>query len=122
MWKKNIYITYQIFIGIIPTFSEIFIQIDKVWPQLQPKMWSEAILRIYTSLENFIIDSLQKCILEASIDCQEYPMLIERWNCPQMNVQSINGSLQSAFLEAVNDKMVQTCVNSENGLGSRFRL
>ena len=30
--------------------------------------------------------------------------------------------LQNAFLEAVNDKMVQTCVNSENGLGSRFRL
>ena len=49
-------------------------------------------------------------------------MLIERWNCPQMNVQSINGSLRNAFLEAVNDKMVQTCVNSENGLKSHFTL
>ena len=48
--------------------------------------------------------------------------LIERLNCSQLNVQSVNGSLQNAFLEAVNDKMVQTCVNSENGLGSRFRL
>ena len=57
-----------ILIGIIPTFSENFIQIDKVWPQLQPKTLSEAILRIYTSLDHFIIDSLQKCILEAAID------------------------------------------------------
>ena len=65
-WRK-----LQILIGIIPTFSEDFIQIDKVWPQLQPKTWSEAILRIYTSLDHFIIDSLQECILEATIDCQE---------------------------------------------------
>ena len=49
-------------------------------------------------------------------------ILIERWICPQLNVQSIKGSLQNAFLEAVNDKMVQTCVHSENGLGSHFRL
>ena len=42
-----------------------------MWPQLQSKTWSEAILRIYTSLDHFIIDSLQKCILEATIDCQE---------------------------------------------------
>jgi hypothetical protein len=61
-------IKYEILIGIIPIFSEKFIQIDKVWPQLQPKMWSEAILRIYTSLDHFIIDSLQKWILEAAID------------------------------------------------------
>ena len=33
----------QILIGIIPTFSENFNQIDQVWPQLQPKTWSEAI-------------------------------------------------------------------------------
>ena len=58
----------QILIGIILTFSKNFIQINQVWPQLQPKMWSEAILRIYTSLDHFIIDSLQKCILEAAID------------------------------------------------------
>ena len=50
------------------TFSENFIQIDKVWPQLQPKTWSEANLRIYKNLDHFIIDSLQKCILEAAID------------------------------------------------------
>ena len=61
-------IIYEILIGIIPTFSENLIQIDKVLPQLQPKTWSEAILRIYTSLDHFIIDSLQKCILEAAID------------------------------------------------------
>ena len=67
MWLKNCR-KLQILIGIIPTFSENFIQIDKVWPQLQPKTWSEAILRIYTSLDHFIIDSLQKCISEAAID------------------------------------------------------
>ena len=39
-----------------------------------------------------------------------------------MNVQSINGSLQNAFLEAVNDKMVQTCVNSENSLESHLKI
>ena len=61
-------IKYQILIGIIPTFSENFIQIDKVWPRLQPKTWSEAILRMYTSLDHFSIDSLKKLILEAAID------------------------------------------------------
>ena len=50
------------------TFSENFIQINQVWPQLQPKSWSKAILRMYKSLHHFIIDSLQKCILEAAID------------------------------------------------------
>ena len=58
----------QILIGIIPTFSENFIQINQVWPQLQPKTWSEAILKMYKSLHHFIIDSLQKCILEACIN------------------------------------------------------
>ena len=62
-WRK-----LQILIGIIPTFSENFIQIIQVWPQLQPKTWSEAILRIYKSLHHFIFDSLQKYILEAAID------------------------------------------------------
>ena len=46
-----------------------------MWPQLQPKTWSEAILRIYKSAHHFIIDSLQKCILEAVIDCLE----IQSW-------------------------------------------
>ena len=40
---------YQILIGIIPTFSENFIQIN-------------------VGLDHFIIDSLQKWILEAAID------------------------------------------------------
>ena len=35
---------------------------------LQPKMWSEAIFRIYSSLDHFIVDSLQTCLLEAAID------------------------------------------------------
>ena len=65
--KKNC-ITYQIFIGIIPTFSENFTQFNQVWPQIWPQMWSEANLRIYTSLDCFIIDSLKKWILEAAID------------------------------------------------------
>ena len=58
----------QILIGIMSTFSENFIQIIQVWPQLQPKTWSEAILRIYKSLCHFIFDSLQKYIVEAAID------------------------------------------------------
>ena len=65
----------QILIGIITTFSENFIQNKQVWPQLQPKTWSEAILRMYRSLNHFIIDSLQKCFLEAVIDCLE----IQSW-------------------------------------------
>ena len=65
----------QILIGIMATFSENFIQINQLWPQLQPKTWSEAILRMYKSLLHFIIESLQKCILEAFIDCLE----IQSW-------------------------------------------
>ena len=49
-------------------FSENFIQINELWPQLQPKTWSESIIRMYKSLHHFIVDSLQKCILEAAID------------------------------------------------------
>ena len=55
-------------IGIIPIFSENFIQINFVWPQLKPETWSKAILRIYTGMDHLIIDSLQKWILEAAID------------------------------------------------------
>ena len=65
----------QILIGIMSTFSENYIQIDKVWPQLQPKTWSEAILKKYKSCTILSIDSLQKCILEAVIDCLE----IQSW-------------------------------------------
>ena len=39
-----------------------------MWPQLQPKTWSEAVLKMYKGANYFIIDSLQKCILEAAID------------------------------------------------------
>ena len=46
-------------------------QINQMLPQLEPKMWSDAILRMYKTLHHFIIDSLQKCILEAVIDCLE---------------------------------------------------
>ena len=108
----------QILIGIMSTFSENYIQIDKVWPQLQPKTWSEAILKKYKSCTILSINSLQKCILEAVIDCLEIQSWLKGENVPNR----INGNLQNAFLEAVNDKMVQTFVNSENGLGSRFRL
>ena len=65
----------QILIGIMATFSENFIQINQLWPQLQPKTWSEAILRMYKSLLHFIIDSLQQCTLEAVIYCLE----IQSW-------------------------------------------
>ena len=65
----------QILIGIMSTFSENYIQIDKVWPQLQPKTWSEAILKKYKSCTILSINSLQKCILEAVIDCLE----IQSW-------------------------------------------
>ena len=74
MWKKNC-IKYQILIGIIPKFSENFIQINQGCPQLKPQTWSEAILRIYTGLDHFVIDSLQKWILKAAIDRLE----IQSW-------------------------------------------
>ena len=72
--KKNC-IKCQILIGIIPKFSENFIQINQGWPQLKPQTWSEAILRIYTGLDHFVIDSLQKWILKAAIDRLE----IQSW-------------------------------------------
>ena len=58
----------------MPTFSENFIQINQVWPQRQPKTSSEAILRIYSSLDHFHIDNLQKCTLEAAIDRLDIPL------------------------------------------------
>ena len=67
--KKNC-IIYQIFIGIIPTFSEKSIQFTEVWPELRLQTWSKAIFKIYTSLDHFIIDIWQppKWVLEAAID------------------------------------------------------
>ena len=115
----------QILICIITTFSENFIQNKQVWPQLQPKTWFEAILKIYKSAHHFIIDSLQKCILEAAIDRLDIPLgTISPFSQDWISRQSMtaSNSLQNAFLEAVNDKMVVTFVNFENDLGSRFRL
>ena len=91
-------------------------------------MWSEAILKKYKSCTILSIDSLQKCILKAVIDCLEIQSGLKGEIVPNWMsiVQSINGSLQKAFLEAANDKMVHstwcTFVHSENGLESRFRL
>ena len=65
----------QILICIMSTFSENYIQSNKVWPQLQPKTWSEAILKKYKSCTILSIDSLQKCILEVVIDC----LKIQSW-------------------------------------------
>ena len=72
----------QILIGIIPKFSENFIKINQMWPQLQPKTWSEAIFKLYKSTHHFIIDSLQKCILEAVIDCLEIQSWLKGENVP----------------------------------------
>ena len=83
----------QILIGIIPTFSENFIQINQVWPQLQPKTWSEAILRIYLGLDHFLIDSFQKYILEATIDRLEIQLgTISPFNQDWISKQSMAAS------------------------------
>ena len=75
------------------TFSENFIQINQLWPQLQPKMWSEAILRMYKSLLHFIIDSLQKCILEDAIDRLDIQLgTISPFNQDWISRQSITAS------------------------------
>ena len=104
-------IKYQILIGTISTFSVNFIQINKGWPQLQPKTWSEAILRIHTILDHFIIYSLQKGILEAAIDSLDIQLgTISPFNQYWISRQSITAS------------KMQTFVHSENGLGSQFRL
>ena len=97
----------QILIGIIPTFSENFIQINQLWPQLQPKTWSEAILRMYKSLHHFIIDSLQKCILEAAIDRLDIQLgTISPFNQDWISRQSMTAS-KMHFWRLSMDKMVQ---------------
>ena len=100
-------IKYQILIGIISTFSENFIQIIQIWPQLQPKTWSEAIFRMYTSLHHFIIDSLQKCILEAAFD--------------RLDIQlGTNSPFDQDWISR--QSITASKMHSENGLGSHFRL
>ena len=97
----------QISIGIIHTFSENFNQIDQVWPQLQPKMWSEAILKKYKSCTILSIDSLQKCILEAAIDRLDIQMgTISPFNQDWISRQSMTAS-KMYFWRLSMDKMVQ---------------
>ena len=62
-------------------------------------------------MDHLIIDSLQKWILEAAIDRLE----IQSWLKADIVPNWIS------ILEAVNDKMIQTCVNSEYGLGSPLK-
>ena len=104
----------QILIGIITTFSEKIFQNKQVWPQLQPKTWSEAILRIYKSVHHFIIDSLQKCILEAVIDCLE----IQSWLKGEIVPKWMSSLSKAAFKMHVwrlsMIEMVQTFEHSEN--------
>ena len=89
------------------TFSENFIQINQLWPQLQPKTWSEAILRMYKSLHHFIIDSLQKCILEAAIDRLDIQLgTISPFNQDWISRQSMTAS-KMYFWRLSMDKMVQ---------------
>ena len=91
----------------MPTFSENFIQINQVWPQLQPKTWSEAILRMYKSLHHFIIDSLQKCILEAAFDRLDIQLgTISPFNQDWISRQSMTAS-KMHFWRLLMDKMVQ---------------
>ena len=97
----------QILIGIMSTFSENYIQIDKVWPQLQPKTWSEAILKKYKSCTILSIDSLQKCILEAVIDCLEIQSWLKGEIVPNwMSSLSMTAS-KMHFWRLSMDKMVQ---------------
>ena len=83
----------QIFTGIIPTNPENFIHINQVWPKLQPKSWFEAISEFTQVWINFIIDS--HWLPGNSI-------FIERWNCPQLNFQSINRSLKNQYFTYIN--------------------
>ena len=68
---------------------------------LKPKTWSEAILRIYLSLDHFINDRLQKRILETAIDKLDIQLgTISPFNQHWISRQSM-AALQNAFLEAV---------------------
>ena len=101
-WRK-----LQILIGIMSTFSENFIQINKVWPQLQPETWSEAILKKYKSCTILSIERLQKCILEAAIDCLE----IQSWLKGEIVTNWMSSLSMTAskmhFWRLSMDKMVQ---------------
>ena len=122
VYVKIICNTNQIFIGIKPIFSENFIQINQVWPQLQLKMWSQAIFRIYTGFDHFYHWRPPKCILEAAIDKLEIQFgKISPFN--QYWISSLSMAFsKNLFWRLQMIQMVQTCVNSENGFGSRLRL
>ena len=113
--EKNC-IKYQILIGIIPTFSENFIQINQVWPQLQPQRWSQAILKIYTSLDHF--RQPPKMDFGGCHDRLEIQSWLKGEIVPNWISRLSQWQPPKYVLEAVNDKMVQTHVNSENCLGS----
>ena len=55
-----------------------------MWPQLQPKTWSEAVFKMYKCANHFIIDNLQKYILEAAIDRLD----IQHWISRQLMTAS----------------------------------
>ena len=97
----------QILIGIMSTFSENYIQIDKVWPQLQPKTWSEAILKKYKSCTILSIDSLQKYILEAVIDCLEIQSWLKGEIVPIWMSSLSMAASKMHFWRLSMDKMVQ---------------
>ena len=97
----------QILFGIRPAFSENFIQNKQVWPQLQPKTWFEAILKIYKSAPHFIIDSLQKCILEAVIDCLEIQSWLKGESVPIWMSSLSMAASKMHFWRLSMDKMVQ---------------
>ena len=101
----------QILICIMSTFSENYIQSNKVWPQLQPKMWSQAILKKYKSCTILPIvngiDSIQKCILEAVIDRQDIQLgTLSPFNQDWLSRQSMTAS-KMHFWRLLMDKMVQ---------------
>ena len=82
-------------------------QINQMLPQLEPKTWSDAILRMYKTLHHFIIDSLQKCILEAVIDCLEIQSWLKGEIVPNwMSSLSMTAS-KMHFWRLSMDKMVQ---------------
>ena len=42
---------YQVNFDILPTYFEKFIAIKCVWPQIQPQMYAEVKIKIYTTID-----------------------------------------------------------------------
>ena len=86
-----------ILIGIIPTFSENFIQIKcglSYTLKCNPRLFSEC-----TNFASFYYWQSPKMHFGGCHWLSGNLILIEKWNCPQLNVQFIIGSLQNAFFE-----------------------